>query len=181
MSVVDNGDWLLFLSLERDLENTLDYVPIDQDHYGVYSIAYLKLLLVACSAVEQLGKKLCGLPLEDKSIRAEDIAKELVKIQRFSEMRCDIPRYGVSFLPWEPIATNKTPPWWVDYNNSKHASVRSAKQENVLDSLAALFCLNLAYYKEKVITFDPRPVLYDHPSLGFTMVGGTGRGVMGKQ
>lgn len=168
----DNSDWLLFLSLERDFMATFDYVAMEKCHYDVFSNAYLKILLAACAAVEQLGKKHGVLQLNDKSTNVKGIAKEIIKKERalkaqnkiitvLWEQECCIPRFpGLKFVPWAALAKNKIPPWWAEYNKTKHSSVQTAKLQNVLDSLAGLFCLNLAYYADNWRNLRVSPALY---------------------
>ena len=168
----DNSDWLLFLSLEKDFMATFDYVAMEKRHYKVFSTAYLKILLAACAAVEQLGKKHGGLPLNDRSINAKRIANEIIKKEKalkaqskiitvLWEQECCIPRFpGLKFVPWAALAKNQIPPWWAEYNKTKHSSVQTAKLKNVLDCLAGLFCLNLAYYADNLRNLRVSPALY---------------------
>jgi hypothetical protein len=179
----DGGDWLLFLSLEKDLLATFDYVPIHKDHYGVYSFAYLKILLVACSAIEQLGKEYCkqlgveNLPDKPSIYRVRDGI--INKNGRFRDTFCYMPRFDQllgKFFPWADDVWNKEggPPWWQAYNNSKHNAYECATQRNVIDCLAALFCLNVACYGKRVGDFDPQPALYyDQPNSPTYLVGTT--------
>lgn len=152
MDLVDNSDWLLFLSLEKDFAATIDYVAIDPKHDDVFSIVYLKILLATCSAVERLAKKYCGMSLsKGTEIRAAEIGKSLVKKNpNFPRSECRISQYPKwdKIVPWQALAGEQIPSWWSAYNDSKHGAetFTSATQKNVIESLAALYCLN--YYPE---------------------------------
>jgi hypothetical protein len=168
---MDNSDWLLFLSLEKDLIKTFDYVAVEECHYEVFSTAYLKIQLAACASVEQVAKKYGGLP-PNKDNSAKEIAKAIVKreltLQNQSkiitflwEQKCIIPRFpGLEFTPWEAVETEIEPPWWTGYNNSKHSNIQRATLKNVLDCMAGLFCLNLAYYSDNWRNLRVSPALY---------------------
>ena len=167
----DNSDWLLFLSLERDFMATFDYVAMAECHYGVFSVAYLKILLAACAGVEQLGKKHCGRKPEDE-VSAKRLAEEIIKKQRtlknqnkivtvLWEQECCIPRFPqLKFVPWATLPKLEIPPWWAEYDKTKHSSVQSANLKNVLDCLTGLFCLNLAYYADDWHNLRVSPALY---------------------
>ena len=177
--ITDNSDWLLFLSLEKDLIATFDYVAVEEEkHDGVFSIAYLKILLAAGSAVERLAKKHGGLPLDDTWVKAKEIAKRIVEKERelkeqnknttfLWELECYIPRFSrlKPFFPWRGLPDIEVPPWWKAYDAAKHSGeiFHNATLKNVLECLAGLFCLNLVYYGSEVQDF-PLPALYDHPT-----------------
>lgn len=174
----NNSDWLLFLSLERDFISTFDYVAIDPNLHGVYSIAYLKTLLSACSAIEQLGKEYCrfkGVALPDKPsiYKVRDGIKG--KNQNFPNACCYIPRFSWlgELMPWkdDDWKVEGGPPWWQAYNDSKHNAYECSTQMSVIYCLAGLFCLNLAYYEKKANEFDLSAALfYDQPRLPDVMV-----------
>ena len=68
-----------------------------QSHYGVYSIAYLKTLLVACSSIEQLGKESCkglGVTLPKKPNIYEVRDGIISKNERFADAWCYMPRFS---------------------------------------------------------------------------------------
>lgn len=174
----DNSDWLLFLSLERDFVATFDYVPIHASHYRVYSIAYLKTLLVACSSIEQLGKEFCnglGVTLPKKPNIYEVREGIISKNERFADAWCYMPRFSSlgRFLPWANNAWPEkgSPSWWQANNDSKHNASECATQRSVIDCLAALFCLNVDYYRDKMRGFDPKPTLYFNDKVRMTYVG----------
>ena len=53
-----DGIWNYYLSLERDISKTSNYVePLGQEN--VYSFEFLKLLILSCTEVESVLKLLC--------------------------------------------------------------------------------------------------------------------------
>ena len=175
---IDNSDWLLFLSLEKDFMATFDYVSMERCHYEVFSTIYLKIQLAACASVEQVAKKHGELPL-DTVESAKEIAKKLIKKEHMLkekgksiiplwEKKCVIPRFpGLEYTPWKALETEMEPPWWTEYNNSKHSSVQRATLTNVLDCMAGLFCLNLAYYSDNLRNLRvSRALFWDKDEMG---------------
>ena len=149
---------------------------VEECHYNVFSAAYLKIQLAACLSVEQVAKKHGGLSLSDDRITAREIGEAIIQRERtlkeqnkiitvLWEQECCIPRFpGMKFVPWAALTNERkeerVPPWWTEYNNSKHSSVQKAKLKNVLDCLAGLFCLNLAYYSDNWRNPRVSPALY---------------------
>lgn len=170
----NNVDWLLFLSLEKDFINTINYVEICEQNRKTYSIVYLKLIISICSSIEKLGKKYCK---EINSSFASKTNPDIKDINitiinynsKFPEIKCEIPRYGIELSPWEKWLKKETPDWWTAYNNVKHNndSYEDATQENVINALAGLFCLNLYYYKEDLYSGDinPLPDFFDYERM----------------
>lgn len=150
----NNTDWLLFLSLEKDFIESINYVNFSPSNNKTTSINYLKLLIITCSSIEKLLKKYCEeVDLDFSKIKEpniKDLNQSIMKNNsQFSKVKCVIPRYKIEITPWCSWASNKTPKWWTAYNNVKHnnSELEDATQENVYNSLAALFTLNLYYYK----------------------------------
>lgn len=128
--------------LEQDFINTLRYVTLDYDNFACFSNEYIKLLELICSEVENILKCLCG--RNNKNIKKyrekmtdfyPNIASEQVYITELKKYKC---------IPFKKFKNKKTPKWWVNYNSIKHnrlVNYKKATQQNVLDSLAALFLL----------------------------------------
>ena len=62
-----NGIWNYYLSLERDMANTSQYIePMGQE--DVHSFEFAKILILSCTEVESLFKILCE-EIEHKKTR----------------------------------------------------------------------------------------------------------------
>jgi len=173
----DKIDWLLFLALEKEFTETINYAEICENNKKTYSIAYLKLLISICSSIEKLGKKYCKIIQPDASCKDIKSINDIIieDNPKFPEIECKIPRYNLLKKPWEKWSVNETPEWWTAYNDVKHNNdnYEDATQDNVINALAALFCLNLYYYKEKSIlnSIEPYPIFFNHDIVPEALIG----------
>ena len=56
----DLFDWNFFISIEKDLIRTFDYVEPDPRNYQLVSFQYLKIILTAGSALENSARRQSG-------------------------------------------------------------------------------------------------------------------------
>lgn len=137
-----NDYWSFYLSLEKQLITTFDYVEPSQEHFETYSRKYLGLLQTLGSEVDVCGKSLAEfLNPDEKGLDNCGIAKWGYFIQSnyplFTTNTVLVPDLGISFTPWdnwknEPYRDkhntlryrltegSKNPTWWVSYNKTKH-------------------------------------------------------------
>jgi hypothetical protein len=82
-------------------------------------------------------------------------------------MQINIPRYNLSFKPWEDWQKQINPNWWTSYNNVKHQRdlhYNEATLETALNSVAGLFCGIMYYFRimhGKGFSILPFPQLLD--------------------
>jgi hypothetical protein len=81
-------------------------------------------------------------------------------------MRVVIPRYSLTFEPWQKWSKGKNPDWWTSYNNVKHKRhlhFAEANQSNAFQSVSGLFCLLAYLYHEELVneSLNPWPKLLD--------------------
>ena len=151
-----NNYWQYCLSIERNLEKTLDFVDISFNNKTTYSFEYAKIIMLACSEIDMLCRLLCkaidpSTDFDDTSTRSGDI-KEYAKI-----ILPKFPRItsfelsglnGVKYKPFENWILNpySSPEWWFAYNKVKHyrhVEFEKATQSNAFYSVAGMIVLNL--------------------------------------
>ena len=128
------------------------YIEFTTDNFEVYSTELVRLLLSVASEVDVVSKLLCK--KLDATTKANDIAsyRKILNLEcpKIRDMKVLIPRYGLELIPWDNWKNNKTPDWWVCYNDVKHQrniNFKKANLQNTLNSLSGLLCLLLYYYK----------------------------------
>lgn len=147
--------WNYFRILEKDLEACFRYIDPSTVHLPVYSDEFAKLILVACSEIENALSEL------STSIDASVTCKNLgdyrnVVISKYPYIhmiKIWIPRYGITVEPWGAWAADQSPDWWKNgYNKIKHDRVgnpSAATMGRAINSVAALESVLLYLYRDK--------------------------------
>ena len=165
--------WTYYMILEKDFLATERYLTIDPLNYGAFSSEYIKQYQAICSEIDVIAKSYCKeleCSFNGKSINTycrcivdnnPDFANRTVKLRD----------RDIQLTPWENwtytmVSQKKGPPkpeadnpdWWNKYNKIKHSRTTTnnetglpyyklANQKNVLNALAALYQLELYYYR----------------------------------
>lgn len=147
--------WNYFRILEKDLEECFRYIEPSKVHFSVYSDEFAKLILVACSEIENALRELSTSIDKSKICNNLGDYRNVVisKYPYFPMIKICVARYGISVAPWENWATEDSPDWWKNgYNKIKHDRVgnpSAATLERAINSIAALEAVLLYLYKEK--------------------------------
>ena len=146
--------WNYFLAVESDLEILSRYVEFSTDNYKTYSLEMTRIILAAASECDVLAKLLCK--KIDSSSKADSIIKYRTVIKKnvpnLPSFEVEIPRWGMKLTPWSNWNGRKSPDWWTANNKIKHDRgnhFHESNLHNVLNSVAALFVLNLYFYPEE--------------------------------
>lgn len=155
MSINSNlPHWNYFRILEQDLESCFRYVASVRGHFSVHSDEFGKLILVACSEVENALQSLV------KHIAPEAVCSNLSdlrsavlnKFPHFTLAQVEAARYGLIVKPWENWE-NQPPDWWKNgYNKIKHnraGNPEAATLERALNAIAGLEVVLLYLYRHK--------------------------------
>lgn len=153
-----HGMWNYFLMLESDLDNTSRYIePKEQEN--VYSFEFAKLLILACTEVESVFRKICQ--QIDKTQPANNIIdyREIImgKFPKIIDATVCISRLGSNIEPfkeWEKEEP-KSPSWWRAYNKVKHnrdSNFTEATYMNAVTALSALYIL--IFYLAAITNLD---------------------------
>lgn len=153
--------WDYYLALENDLLACRRYVAFEVDNMGVYSIEFLRLLLIACSEVEVLCKQICM--RIDSTADRENITHFRATIEpalSFSSFQVNDLQTHRIFPPFGDWRNNDSSSWWKAHNDVKHdrsQHYKIATLENAINAMAGLFVLNLYYHHEELAKADLMP------------------------
>jgi len=160
--------WNYFLALEEDLVELARYVEFSERNFQAFSTEMARLLLAASSEVDVVMKLRCQ-QLGEAAANMRDY-RGVLRDQEpvLAGMRAFIPRYGLVLTPWENWRRDESPDWWLDYNSVKHqrnTEFTKANLKNVLNAMAGLSLLLLAYYAhdENRLRVVPAPSLFTPP------------------
>ncbi len=167
--------WNYYIELEAQIIETKRFVEFDESNYKTFSVEYLKLYQAVCSEIDVVGKEIASaINQEFKIDRYTNIQKWGYEIQQYfnnidkTTVLFDDELQIIPFLNWKyeiNISKNgkqnykvfddkKTIQWWKDYNKVKHQRIGLvsgtknfplANQKNLIQSLAALFILEISY------------------------------------
>jgi len=145
--------WQYFLSIESDLDATSRFVEFSKDNLSVYSVEFAKIFLSSSSEVDVVAKALCAKIDPTSTYKNINNYRTTItaKYSKFHTIEITLPRFTLSFKPWEAWGSSKNPGWWESYNDVKHhrgSSFHKANLKNTLLSVAGLFSLVLYYYQE---------------------------------
>lgn len=166
--------WKYYLMLEENFLETEQYLAIDELNFNAFSNEYIKQYQTICSEIDVIAKSYC-VELESSfhgnSINA--YCKCVIDNNSdFISRKVMLKDRNIALFPWEnwtyttetqanghvKIVSNN-PDWWLKYNKIKHNRTtinnemglpyyKLANQKNVLHSLAALFQLELYYFRK---------------------------------
>ena len=180
-----NNYWQRFLYLETKLKELSNYIQIDKRNFNVFSIEIMSLYLSTCSEIEAIYKAISNKTGQqynfDKfrsdfsSIADKDLLLEYVSFRNNS----------LKFKPFQDIESKDqnqfiSIKWWKDHNLIKHnreLNFHNATLENFLNSLSALYLLNLYfhYVKEDKGNISPIPEIFQTNRFYVDMrIGGKG-------
>lgn len=148
--------WEYFLNLENDFNIITDTIPVDSVNYQTHSIKYMNLLFSICSEIDVLFKKYIEFNewFDFTSINGNmKIYREVTteKLQSFSNETVVFSKV-IELQPFKSWQVQQSPNWWKDYNELKHDRLASANnskatQENILNAFAALYQLEMYFFK----------------------------------
>lgn len=147
--------WQFFIAVESDLDVTTRYVECSADNFATYSVGFAQIILSACSEVDVVSKLLCDRVQPNNDARNINDYRSILhsSYARLHDLEILVPRYNLSFKPWQSWATGTNPDWWTLYNKIKHERhnyFKAANLENALLSVSGLFCLVLYFYHEEL-------------------------------
>jgi hypothetical protein len=168
-TTVNKLHWNYFLAIEQDLAKVSRFIEFCEPNLKVFSIELAHLLFAAASEVDVLAKCICEIinpkharkDINDYRVIIMGMASKKARLGEpyypdVSKMEVRVPRYGLTFLPWENWAKGQNPDWWRSYNRVKHERnkyFQEATLQNALNALGALLIFNLYYYR--LPTRDP--------------------------
>ena len=171
--------WKYYLILESNFLDTEQYLAIDELNFQAFSNEYIKQYQTICSEIDVIAKSYC---IElNSSFRGNQINAYCRCITDnnadFINRKIKVRDRDIEIFPWKDwtyttemqnngktrIVSNN-PDWWQKYNKIKHSRTtinsetqlpyyKLANQKNVINSLAALFQLELYYFRKLQQTY----------------------------
>lgn len=139
--------WSYYLSIEKMLANTIQFVSPSEENENTYSDEFTKIILLSCSEIDSILKLLCKLNniiLTDREYNMKNYAKMLEK-DTFIKHESYGPEYvstiNESFLLVTPFKDINSKikyaglEWWKDYQSLKHNRMENAKKGNLKNSI----------------------------------------------
>ncbi len=162
--------WEYFLSLESDLEQCSKYVDFSQTNFNSNSVEFAKIIMMASAEIDTIAKEICKLINNRSNARnINQYASEILnQYPNLISLEIEIPRYSLSFKPWDRWSSSSSPTWWKSYNNIKHnrtANFSEATLKNAILSVSGLLTMILYFYDEKYGTQKPEIDAFFSPKL----------------
>ena len=165
--------WDYYLILEKDFLETERYLTIDELNFNAFSNEYIKQYQTICSEIDVIAKSFCKeLDSTFAGSKIDSYCKVILDNNTdFANGIVNVRNRNIKIIPWQNWACSVTqrddgttkisainPDWWKKYNKIKHnrTTINSetqlpyyklANQKNTLYALAALFQLELYYYR----------------------------------
>jgi hypothetical protein len=181
--------WNYFISIEDDLYRLSRFIEFDQKNENVFSIELVRLLISSSSEFEVVAKELCRIKDSGKITRnINDIRNNLLLFYpNIFDLEIIVSRFGLKYKPLINWKTGVNCDWWASYNSVKHQrnnKYEDANLKNVINSIGALYIINLYYYntlqeknenntvnmEETTLKLKPRPCLIKINRADFYMI-----------
>lgn len=153
---IQQGDslthWNYFLSIEIDLQAVSRFIEPCENNYHTFSQELARLLLASASEADVLLKAICEQVSPGCGVSSIKGYESVVRknIPQLFNFNLQIPKWGLNLSPWSSWDVDTPPLWWTACNKVKHHRDREyhrANLKNTLNSVAALFTLNLYYHR----------------------------------
>lgn len=160
-----------FISLEKELENSFNYIEPESDNLKCYGAKFVSLLNSACIEFESLSKVLIKHQRPAAKIgNIGEIKKNLLEL--FPEIgtnEVEIPRINETKAPFKGWGDDSKLDWWDAFTSLKHHRINSyhlANLNNVLDAMAALviIILYIAHFRDENYSLKSSNTLW-HKSM----------------
>jgi hypothetical protein len=161
--------WEVYQELEDEFLNLIKYVPLDPNHYQVWSNPLASLLNNIGSSVDSFFKNAILCPSIDDYSGINEIRNEVHTHNMSTYRKIFNSRYRLankkiyeiktysSITPYSNWNEPSTPQWWKDYTAIKHDRFRNEKKATLKSTLEALGGLFILYLNQK----ETIPVLVD--------------------
>ena len=158
--------WELYLDLERQFKNFLEYVPYLPENEKTYSFKLLNLILSIGGHVDSAFKEMARYPKFSGNDDCKEILEKVKKKQtvpitlplKAFETEYQLSEKAIIFkrlpmrqnvTPFKPrSARARSPKWWKIYNGIKHdvgVNIKEANLQTTRDALAGALLLNAVH------------------------------------
>jgi hypothetical protein len=150
---MNNIYWEYYLSIEADIKRLKRYIEFDKKNLKCFSLNNASLLMTSTQEADVILKEIIKIESKrsldsERKYRDYFLSSGLKKHVRLLNIKTKINHSDLEFTPFENWLYNKTPIWWTANNKIKHKRTEKfdlANLENVLNSISALFILNVYY------------------------------------
>lgn len=158
MSDINRVDffWDYYMSIERELYKTVEYVEPCEENFSTYSQEYAKIINVACAEADVIFKELCMLIASSYKPKGKNENIDtymriiLEKFPQIEETWLRIDRSKIDIFPFRGWSDTGKLFWWKDYQKIKHERKEhysKANLKNAIFSVGALRILELYYLR----------------------------------
>lgn len=142
--------WSYYMSVEKMLKNTSQYVSPSKLNENTYSDEFMKIILLSCSEIDSLLKVLCkhkNVNIDDKKYNMSVYAKVLLQYEMIKEMAyspehtTSINEKSIIMFPFKELSEKETYgglSWWKDYQKLKHNRLENAERGTLKNAVAAI-------------------------------------------
>ena len=150
--------WKQYSLLEKEFDETSQYVTLDNDNLATFSPFYLKLILGIGSEIDNVLKEACG--LTGRADMADYAASILSKYPSITTQSVTVENSNITITPfsgWNISQPSQSLEFWKKYNEIKHdriANYKKASLDTVITALAGLYII-LIYRSNELYMSDP--------------------------
>ncbi|MBQ3612248.1 MAG: hypothetical protein IJA01_08275 [Firmicutes bacterium] len=142
--------WSYYISIEEMLRKTSQYVSPSKENKNTYSDEFAKIILLSCSEIDSILKKLCelnGIICEEKKYNMNVYVDAIDKIRMVKELAYSPELYtsvnekALIVFPYQNLNKNKAYAgleWWRDYQKIKHNRIENAECGNLYNAVSSV-------------------------------------------
>ena len=154
--------WGYYLSIEKMLENTRQYVSPSYNNKDTYSDEFSKIILLSCSEIDSILKFLCEsneINKTGKYYKMEDYAKFLIEKNNIKNIgfcpfyNSSLKENALIVYPFASINSNQAYAnleWWRNYQKIKHDRIENVEIGNLHNAVFAI----VAHYIVLIIAME---------------------------
>ncbi|MDX8163546.1 hypothetical protein ACQUGU_03140 [Acinetobacter baumannii] len=156
------NDVRAYQNIQNSIEELSTFIELDKNNFTVYGHKIRELLIISCTEVEYLLKRLLvenGYPIDGKKLKTKHYyeCKDILKLNEYTVETRRYPNLKIfsPFANWtnENNRTSGSLPWYEAYNKVKHdrgGKFTQANLENLMDATAAIHILLEAQYGKNI-------------------------------
>lgn len=139
--------------LENSFLKIIEYVELDNDNYNTYSIQLINFIQACGSELDNCMKEICQCSHEKNVSMKNYFLFMKSNYPHICKEKVDIIGKNIKLCPfekWNEDCPSKSLTWWLAYTDIKHNRIKNYKEanlENALNILAAIYIVEMNYYK----------------------------------
>ncbi|WP_404361318.1 hypothetical protein [Methylotuvimicrobium sp. KM1] len=165
-----------FISLEKELEDSFNYIEPENDNLKCYGAKFTSLLNSVSIEFESLSKALIKYHRPSAKVgNIGEIKQNLLELfPNIGENEVEITRINESRIPFKEWGNGSKLEWWDAFTSIKHNRIKNyslASLNNVLDSMAALIViiLYIGWFRDENYHLKSSGIFW-HKSMGDSLL-----------